>query len=87
MVSGSSSPDTKFFARVIFLAPKQTLLVADNVINAYNYPIYWPPYVRKHVPVFVVGVSRPYFSTSPQGASDKFGLETKFQVIQNFDHK
>jgi len=29
-----------------FLAPKQTLLVADNVINTYNYPIYWPPKVN-----------------------------------------
>ena len=28
----------------IFLAPKQTLLVADNVFNTYNYPIYCPPY-------------------------------------------
>ena len=32
----------------IFLAPKQTLLVADNVINTYNfnYPIYCPPYIN-----------------------------------------
>ena len=28
------------------MAPKQTLLVADNVINTYNYPIYCPPYIN-----------------------------------------
>ena len=28
------------------LVPKQMLLVVDNVINTYNYLIYWPPYVN-----------------------------------------
>jgi len=28
------------------LAPKQTLLVADNLINTYHYPIYCPPYIN-----------------------------------------
>ena len=31
----------------------------------------------KLAPVFAVKVSRPYFSTSPQGAREKFGLGTR----------
>ena len=49
------------------------LLVADNVIYTYNYPNLLTT-ICKHAPIFVVKVSRPYFSTSPQGAHEKFGL-------------
>ena len=59
-----------------FWAPKQTLPVSDYVINNYNYPIYLTA-VCKLAPVFVVKVSRPYFSTRPQGAREKFGLGTR----------
>ena len=54
-----------------FLASKQPLLVADNVINIYNL------LTAKHAPVFVVIVSRSYFSTIPQGTAEKFDLGTK----------
>ena len=30
--------------------------------------------ICKHAPVFVVKVSRPYFSTRPQGVHKKFGV-------------
>ena len=30
--------------------------------------------ICKHAPVFVVKVSRPYFSTRPQGVRKKFGV-------------
>ena len=40
-----------------FLAAKQTLLVADNVINTYNYSDLLTA-ICKHAPVFVVKVSR-----------------------------
>ena len=56
-----------------FLAAKQTLLVADNVINTYNYPNLLTA-ICKLAPVFVVKVSRPYFSTRPQGTREKFGV-------------
>ena len=49
------------------------LLVADNVINTYNYL----PAIYKLVLVFAVKVSRPYFSTSPQGTCEKFGQGTR----------
>ena len=64
-----------------FLAPKQTLPVSDNVINTYNYPIYLTA-VCKLAPVFVVKVSKPYFSTRPQGTREKFGLDT--QALSHF---
>ena len=64
-----------------FLAPKQTLLVADNVINTYNYPIYCLPNIN-FAPVFAVKVSRPYFSMSPQGAREKFGLGTRLFLFK-----
>ena len=37
---------------------------------------------RKLAPVFVVKVSRPYFSTSPQGAREKLGLGTRLVIHQ-----
>ena len=56
-----------------FLAAKQTLLVPGNVINTYNYSNLLTA-VCKHAPVFVVKVSRPYFSTRPQGAREKLDV-------------
>ena len=56
-----------------FLAAKQTLLEADNVINTYNYPNLLTA-ICKLAPVLVVKVSRPYFSTRPQGTREKFGV-------------
>ena len=53
-----------------FWGAKQMLLVADNVINTYNYSNLLTA-IRKHSPVFVVKVSRPYFSTRPQGMRAK----------------
>ena len=52
------------------LAAKQTLLVADNVINTYNLLTA----ICKLAPVYIVKVSRPYFSTRPQGVREKFGV-------------
>ena len=52
------------------------LLEADNVINTYNYPNLLTT-VCKQGPVFIVKVSRPYFSKSPQGAREKYGLGTR----------
>ena len=46
------------------------LLEADNVINIYNYPNLLTA-ICKHE------VSRPYFSKSPQGVREKFGLGTR----------
>ena len=52
------------------------LLEADNVISTYNYTNLLTS-ICKHAPVFIVKVSRPYFLNSPQGAHEKFGLETR----------
>ena len=49
------------------------LLVADNVINTFNYSNLLTT-ICKQAPVFVVKVSRPYFLTRPQGAREKFGV-------------
>ena len=49
------------------------LLVADNVINTYNYPNLLTA-ICKHALVFVVKVSRPCFSTRPHGVHEKFGV-------------
>ena len=54
----------------IFLAPKQTQQVADNVITILQLPNLLTAEC-KLVPVFIVKVSRPYFSMSPQGAHKK----------------
>ena len=59
--------------------PEQPLLVADNVINTYWLPNLLPT-IYKLVPVFVVKVSRPYFSTGLQGAREKFGLGTRLLI-------
>ena len=56
-----------------FLAAKQMLLEADNVINTYNCSNLLTA-ICKHAPVFVVKVSRPYFLTRPQGTREKFGV-------------
>ena len=56
-----------------FLAAKQTLLEADNVINTYNYSNLLTA-ICKYAPVFVVKVSRPCFSTRPQGAREKLDV-------------
>ena len=56
------------------------LLVADNVVNTYNYPNLLTA-TCKHAPVFIMKVSRPYFSKSPQGAHEKFGLGTRLHPI------
>ena len=50
------------------------LLVADNVINTYNYSDLLTT-ICKHAPVFVVKVPRPYFSTArPQGVCEKLDV-------------
>ena len=59
------------------------LLVADNVINTYNLLTA----LYKLAPVFAAKVSRPYFSTSPQGAREKFGLGTRLKADQCPVHK
>ena len=51
-------------------------LVADNVITILQLPNLLTAEC-KLAPVYVVKVSRPYFSTSPQGAHKKFGLGTR----------
>ena len=56
------------------------LLVADNVINTYNYSNLLTA-ICKHAPVFVVKVPRPYFSKSLQGVHEKFGLGTRLHPI------
>ena len=63
-----------------FLAAKQTLLEADNVINTYNYSNLLTA-ICKHAPVFVVKVSRPYFSTRPQGAREKLDVWGRDYVV------
>ena len=68
------------------LAAKQTLLVADNVINTYNYPNLLTA-ICKHAPVFVVKVSRPYFFDKAAGRARKIGcLGTRlYNGLQCFD--
>ena len=56
------------------------LLVADNVINTYNY-LNLLTAICELAPVFIVKVSRPYFLKSPQGAHEKFGLGTRLHPI------
>ena len=58
------------------------LLETDNVINTYNYPNVLTA-ICKHAPVFAPKVSRPYFSKSPQGVREKFGLGTRLFSISN----
>ena len=57
-------------------------LEADNVTNTYNYPNLLTA-ICKHAPVFVVKVSRPYFSKSLQGAREKFGVYVLIVDIKN----
>ena len=55
------------------------LLEVGNAINTYNYPNLLTA-TCKHAPVFVVKVSRPYFSTRPQGVHEKFGVYATIYV-------
>ena len=64
-----------------FLAPKQMLLVADNLINTYNYPIYWPLYVN--LPQFSQESVQTLFFDGPQDARKKFGLGTRL-ILHKF---